>query len=59
LICDKWWGNTMLISWIQYQQEGLGQAGAWGLTVLHIFLSFSVVSLFVDWQINPFRPCPN
>jgi hypothetical protein len=25
---------------------------------LHMFLSFSVVSLFIDLQINPFRPSP-
>jgi hypothetical protein len=27
--------------------------------VLHIFLSFSIVSLFVDLQINPFRRSPS
>ena len=30
--------------------------GAWGLSVLHMFLSFSVVSLFVGWQ--PFQTKP-
>ena len=32
----------------------------WGPTILHMFLSFSVVSLFVDLLINPSRtPNPN
>ena len=30
-----------------------------GPTVLHMFLSFSAVSIFVDLQINPFRPSPS
>jgi len=28
----------------------------WSPTVLHVFSSFSVVVLFFDWQINPYRP---
>jgi len=41
---------SLHICWLftawQYQRDGGG--GSWGPTVLHMFLSFSVVALFVD-----------
>ena len=39
---------------------GGGEAGTnyWRPTILHMFLSFSVVSLFVDLQVDPFRTSP-
>jgi hypothetical protein len=46
-------------------KRGKGVAGAlWsgkqsGARLCYMFLSFSAVSLFVDLQVNPFRPIPN